>query len=99
MALVIKTWKASDQPFDKEGNYILIVGREAGLIAKIRELFGIDPTSTLKVTEEKIYLTTTSLAGIKHHILPLRNVCYTGYEYYKPWREALALFFFLWGVL
>lgn len=50
---VIKSWYSSNQP-DTDGNYILIEGRQEGLISWLLSVFRIEPTVTIRVTENKV---------------------------------------------
>ena len=91
-ALVLKKWSAKNEFVDQEGNYILIIGREGGLIAWIMALVGIDPTTTIKVSMKRVEFKQSSLAGTSNRMIPLQGVCSTYYGYHKPWKEALGIF-------
>lgn len=90
MALVIKKWHAS-RTANQEGNYVHLIGREAGLFAWILSLIGIDPTTEIEVKENLIVFTTASLSGKQKRVIPMRSVCSAYYGYVKPWQMALAL--------
>ena len=91
-ALVLKQWMAHDTPVDSAGNYIVITGRESGLIAWFLARVGVDPTTTIKVSLKRIEFRSSSLSGTNNRIIPLQGVCSTYYGYYKPWKKALGLF-------
>ncbi len=90
--LVIKEWKANNQPVDTDGNFIVITGRQGGLIAWLLALMKVDPTTSIKVSPERVEFATASLSGTNHRIIPILSVCSTYYGYYKPWKAAIAIF-------
>ena len=90
MALVIKKWHAS-RTANIDGNYVHLVGREAGLFAWILSLIGIDPTTEIEIKENLIVFTAGSLSGKQKRVIPMRSVCSAYYGYVKPWQMALAL--------
>ncbi len=91
---VIKSWRASDQP-DVHTNYVSIVGRREGLISWALALFGIDPTVSIKVGDNRIEFSEASLSGSVRRLIPLPSVCSTVYGYHKPWKKALGFAIFL----
>jgi hypothetical protein len=90
MALVIKKWHAS-KAANQEGNYVHLVGREAGLFAWALSIIGIDPTTEIEIKENLIVFTAGSLAGKQKRVIPMKSVCSAYYGYVKPWQMALAL--------
>lgn len=94
-ALVLKEWKTSDKPLDKSGNYILIRGRQPGLVAWVLAHVGVDPTTSLKVNASRVEFSRASLAGTDFRMIPLSSISSTYYGYHKPWGAALGVFFFL----
>ena len=90
-ALVLKKWSAKNESVDQAGNYILITGRESGLIAWVLALVGIDPTTTIKVSMKRVEFLQSSLAGTSNRMIPLQGVCSTYYGYHKPWKESLGM--------
>lgn len=94
-ALVLKEWKSSDKPLDKSGNYILIRGRQPGLVAFLLAHVGVDPTTSLKVNATRIEFSRASLAGTDFRMIPLGNISSTYYGYHKPWAACIGLFVFL----
>ncbi|WP_370680540.1 hypothetical protein [Comamonas sp. GB3 AK4-5] len=90
-ALVIKAWKASEQPIDERGNHIAITGREGGLVAWILSKVNIDPTTTILVGSERLEFSSASLSGTQSRLIPLQGVCSTYYGYHKPWKTAAAI--------
>lgn len=98
MALVIRDWKADSQPVDSDGNYVVISGREEGILAYLLTLMGIDVTTTIKVSAIRVEICTNSVAGFERRLLPLSSMCSTYYGYHKPWHvcvtvAGLSLFF------
>lgn len=90
MALVIKKWYAGKQ-VDSNGNYIHLIGREAGIFSWILSLMGVDPTTEVEVKEKVILFSSASLAGQEKRVIPMKSVCSAFYGYKKPWKEALAI--------
>ncbi|MEI6178984.1 MAG: hypothetical protein WCS43_18980 [Verrucomicrobiota bacterium] len=90
--LVIKAWKANNQPVDAEGNYVSITGRQGGLIAWVLSVLGVDPITTFKVSPERVEISRASLSGTDFIMIPILSVCSTHYGYYNPWKPALAVF-------
>ncbi len=97
MALVIKKWYASETP-NHDGNYVHIVGREAGLFSWLLSVFKIDPITEIEVKEDIIKFTASSLAGKEKRIIPLRSITSAFYGYKKPWQMAVALTLLLFPV-
>jgi hypothetical protein len=98
MALVIRDWKANSAPLDSEGNYVVISGRQEGVISYLLTLLGIDVTTTLKVSATRVEYRASSLAGTEQRIIPLTSVSSTYYGYHKPWQamvSAVAAGFFM----
>lgn len=89
--LVIKEWRASNQP-DYEGSYIRILGRQQGIISWILALLRIDPTTSIKVSQNRLEFARVSLSGAEHRMIPVGNICSTYYGYHKPWKSALFVF-------
>ena len=99
-ALVLKQWMAHEEPVDRDGNYIVISGRESGLIAWFLALVGVDPTTTIKVSLKRVEFRASSLSGTNNRMIPLQGLCSTYYGYHKPWKKALGTFALLmWLVL
>ena len=90
MALVIKKWYAS-KTANQDGNYVHLVGREAGLFAWLLSLVGIDPTTEIEIKEKLIVFTAGSLSGTQKRVIPMQSVCSAYYGYVKPWQMAVAL--------
>ena len=90
MALVIKEWFVSEVP-NKDGVYVQIKGREAGIISFLLSLVGIDPTLSLVVDKNNIRSEEGSLSGFWWGITPINNVCAGSYGYGKPWKTALMI--------
>jgi len=90
--VVVKSWRASNQPINQQGHYVEIIGRKAGLIAWLSALIGIDPTVRIRVGTKWYEHNRTSLAGEEVKLIPLRKVSSIFNSYYRPWREALGIF-------
>lgn len=91
--LVLKEWKASNQPIDENGNYVVIIGRASGLLSWFLALIKINPTSFIHISPQRIDFSSASLSGTEHRIIPIDNVCSSFYGYHKPWKMAIFLFF------
>ncbi len=95
--LVLKTWSVSNEPSGSNNAYIHINARNAGLMAWFLTLVGVDATTSIVVTNEKVEFKATSLAGTDHRLIPLQNICSTYYGYHKPWKLAILIVaFFCW---
>lgn len=100
MSLVIKKWYAGSEE-NVNGDYVHLVGREAGLLSWFLSILKIDATSEVEVKENLIKFTTSSLAGREKRIIPMNSITSAYYGYEKPWKMALLLtvllmpFFFL----
>ena len=88
MALVIKKWRASDKP-EVGGIYVFIEGREEGFFSFLLSIIGIDPTTTLSVSQNHFICEQGSLAGLTRRVIPLRNISSMYYGYTKPWLNAM----------
>ncbi|MEY4272528.1 MAG: hypothetical protein RL250_1394 [Verrucomicrobiota bacterium] len=96
--LVLKSWYASDKPLP-DGSFIKITGRRSGLVGFIFALLGIDPVTTLSVTNKRIEFHSASLTGTFHRITPLGSVSSSYFGFFKPLFGALAVGIFVGGVL
>lgn len=90
MSLVIKQWYA-DTSKNEDGNFVHIVGREAGLLSWLLSLFKIDPTNEVEVKDNLLKFTTSSLAGQEKRLIPMNSITSAYYGYKKPWKMALFL--------
>lgn len=90
-ALVIKSWRSSTKPIDQHGHFVSIVGRKGGLLAWLLSLLGVDPTTQIRVSRDRVEFKQSSLAGTESKLIPLEGICSSYYGYYKPWKEALTL--------
>jgi len=88
--LVLKSWYASDKPLP-DGSFIQITGRRAGIVGFVFALLGIDPVTTLKVTNKRIEFHSSSLTGTSHRITPLGSVSSSYFGYFKPLFSALII--------
>lgn len=69
---------------------VRMTGRKAGLIAWILTKIGIDPTTTLTVTEHRVEISEGSLSGRVVHRIPLCSVSNIGAGYSKPFGMLVA---------
>jgi hypothetical protein len=92
--LVLIEWKADNQPIDDDGNLIRITGRQGGLIAWLFSLLKIEPTTSIKVSKDRVEFVSSSLSGTEYRMIPISSVCSTYYGYHKPWKTALAILIF-----
>ena len=90
MALVVKKWYAQSTP-NADGNYVHLVGRQAGLFAWLLSVVGLDPTTEVKINGSLIVFTSASLSGRTTRVIPMQSLTSAFYGYEKPWKEALAL--------
>jgi hypothetical protein len=90
MALVIKKWHAATKA-DEKGNYVHLVGRQAGLFAWLLSVIGLDPTTEVEIRKDMIVFSAASLSGRETRVIPIKALTSAFYGYQKPWREALAL--------
>jgi hypothetical protein len=90
MSLVIKKWYAGNEA-NENGDYVHLIGREAGLLSWILSLFKIDATSEVEIKDNLIKFNSSSLAGQEKRIIPLNSITSAYYAYEKPWKMALIL--------
>jgi hypothetical protein len=90
MSLVIKKWYAGNDA-NEEGNFVHLVGREAGLISWLLSLFKIDPTNEVEIKDNLLKFTSSSFAGQEKRIIPINSITSAYYGYEKPWKMALLL--------
>ena len=64
--------------------YVDIKGRKAGILSWILSWIGVDPYTTLRVTDTRVELSEGSLSGRIMHTIPLSTVCNLGAGYSKP---------------
>jgi hypothetical protein len=90
MALVIKKWFASNTP-NEQGNYVHLIGREAGLFAWLLSVLGLDPVTEVEIKKDFIIFSAASLSGRTTRVIPIRSLTSAFYGYEKPWQKALVL--------
>jgi hypothetical protein len=90
MALVIKEWSASETP-NARGEYVVIRGRQEGLVSFLLSALGIDPGTSMQVSGDQIIFEHGSIAGFERRLIPLSAVSSTFFSYRKPVQEALAI--------
>lgn len=90
MALVLKKWHASKSA-NESGDFVHLVGRQAGLFAWLLSIIGVDPTTEVQIKDNLIIFHAGSLAGQEKRIIPIKSITSAYYGYEKPWREAIAI--------
>ena len=95
---VISAWKADNEPVDDQNNYILIEGRQEGVVSWVLTKFGIAHRMRLAISGERIDFSSMSLAKELRRSIPLENVCSVDYGYLRPFWTAVGLTVFLMGV-
>lgn len=93
--LALVEWSVSSEPSDNKGNFIRLAGRESGLISWLLSLAKIEPIHHLRINADRVEFRSSSLSGVQSRIIPLERVSSTYYEFYRPWKEAVALFVLL----
>ncbi len=83
-ALVVRQFTIN--PMRADG-LVTLVGRPAGIIGWFLNHIGIDTTTTLLITQDYIYLTSTNLSGQSRQSAPMHNVASThcGYSINLLW--------------
>ena len=92
VTLVITKWHAVNSP-GEDGLFVRISGRREGIVSWLLSVLGIDATTTLTVSSNRIEFEETSRSGKLKRLIPLSCVCSTVYGYNKPWKKALAIGF------
>ena len=92
VTLVITKWHAVNSP-GEDGLFVRISGRREGIVSWLLSVLGIDATTTLTVSSNRIEFEETSLSGKLKRLIPLSCVCSTVYGYNKPWKKALVIGF------
>lgn len=90
-SLDLTEWNVGEVPLDVDENFIRISGSQGGFLGRILVFLEIDPTTSLKVSPERVEFTSGSLYGTEYRVIPLLSVCSTYSGYRKPWRLALAI--------
>jgi hypothetical protein len=93
MALVVKAWAARYGPVDKAGNWVVIRCRRPGIFSWLCSWIGIDPTTSLTCSPDRIEHSTASWSGSARTLIPLSSVCSSRYGYKRPLKSAVALLF------
>jgi hypothetical protein len=88
---VIKYWRYGSKPVDEQGNYVHIVGRRAGVWARLLTLLRVDPGVKLLVGLDRIELRQASLSGSRTRMIALESLSSTFYGQHKSWGSALLL--------
>jgi hypothetical protein len=90
MPIAIESWSASDTA-DADGEYVFIVGREAGLAGLLLASAGTVATTRLTIDGQRVRFERRSLCGSTLRTTPLVNVASAACGECRPWREALIL--------
>lgn len=96
---VIKRWTATSTPADVEGTYVMIEGRQQGLLSWILALIGVDSTVRFMVQPDNIVFTRTSWGGRHASIIPIRHINAMHSGYTRPWKSALVFGLVATGIL
>jgi len=89
MSYVVTQWKANNEAVDGEGSFVLIKARRAGLLSFILKCLKIEARFALKISCDRVSLSTSSLTSSQERNIPLENVCSTYYGYHRPLWTAL----------
>ena len=83
-ALVLKKFEVHQDPPDKE--YVVVHGRQPGLVDYLLSLIGIDPTTVFRCSSERIEVSEGSFFGQTKMTIPLAAVTgiQAGYTKSKP---------------
>jgi|GEM_PF-2385286 len=87
-AFVVTLWHASQTP-DKEGNFVHIAGRKAGLVDFLLTLLKLNSRVLLKVSDSGLIFAESSLFGERNVNTPLSKVTTTIYGWKRPFWEAV----------
>jgi hypothetical protein len=102
LTLVIKDWKLFEGATDQQGTRVYIRGRAGGIFNWFLSLVGIDPTTSLVVTADKLLFTEASIGGRHNSVTPLADISTTFYGFSKPiWATVIcfAIVLVLFGLL
>ena len=81
---VIQSWDANQTPINGKGQYVLLRGRQAGLLGWLLTLIGFNAYFILTVDRENISLFVSSLFKKMKQVTPLQNTCTIYYGYARP---------------
>ena len=90
---VLKQWKVDVNPVDDEDHFVVIHGRQSGIIAWLLNLMDIAATTSLLVSSSRLEFRQSSLAGEEHVLVPLEKLSSSSWGYKKPWGKAIIIFF------
>jgi len=92
-AYVVTHWHASQTP-DKEGNFVYIAGRKAGLVDYLLTLLKLNSRVLLKVSDVGLVFAESSIFAERNVNTPLAKVASTIYGWKRPFWEAALVGFF-----
>jgi len=92
-AYVLKQWKVDVHPVDDEDHFVVIHGRQSGVIAWLLNLLNIAATTSLLVSSSRLEFRQSSITGEEHVLIPLEKLSSSFWGYKKPWGRALGVFF------
>jgi hypothetical protein len=96
--LVLRRFDVQEAP--RDGVFIRIIGRPAGLVGWLLTVLRLSEDTTLEVTRERILSRSASLRGQVHDLVPLPSVASTNCGYVKPlWCLFVAGAIFLLGIM
>lgn len=91
-SLVVKKWKIDTSPIDEDNNYFKMEARQAGIIGWLLALFGIDPTTTISLSPDRLDFYSTSLSGKMKTVTHISDLGGVTYAYKKPLWQSVGLF-------
>jgi hypothetical protein len=89
-ALKIKQWDVTQTP-NEEGNYVVVVGRTAGLVGWTLDLMGVSTITTFTVGKDYVILEEGSFAGNTYVAVPMNRLSGVVSGYTKPIKEAVIM--------
>jgi hypothetical protein len=90
-ALSLKSWSVQREPTPSAPYFILVSGRQSGLIGWLLSVLRIDATTTLRVDSKGIVFHSGSLAGFATRYIPFPAVSAVVHGYHKPWFGAIVV--------
>ena len=98
-AYVLKQWKVDVSPVDDEDHFVVIHGRQSGVVAWLLNLMHVAATTSLLVSSSRLEFRQSSITGEEHVLIPLEKLSSSFWGFKKPWGKALGVFFLCAGLL
>ena len=89
-AYVVNHWHASTTP-DREGNYVHIAGRKAGLVDYLLTMLKLNSRVLLKVSDSGVVFSESSVFADRNVNTPLAKITSTIYGWKRPFWEAVFI--------